>query len=76
MGTEDDHLEVKTKRTGRELVSVLWFVLVSFVFFAPPLGIVVPVGALTALYGLVVLISSTVLLLSLIAQKGKKKRVE
>lgn len=76
MGTEDDHLDIKTKQTGRELVSVLWFVLVIFVFFAPPLGIVVPIGVLTALYGLVVFISSTVLLLSLIAQKGKKKRVE
>lgn len=63
-------------KSWRELVSILWFVLVAVAFFGPVLGGALPMGILTALYALVVLLCGVVLALSLSGQKGIKKRVE
>ena len=60
----------------RELLCVLWFTLTAFAFYAPVWGITLPMGGLTALYGLILLMSVATLALSLVDQKGKKKRVE
>ena len=67
---------MQANQRWRALLSTFWFLLVAVAYYAPLLGLPLPMGAFTALYGLVLLTSSTVLALLLVAQKGNKKRVE
>jgi uncharacterized membrane protein len=66
----------RTTFSAGEIVSALWLVVTGIAFFAPLLGIALPMGALTALYGALLLVSGATLALSLVSQKGKNKRVE
>jgi hypothetical protein len=68
--------EIASKLGWRTGLSVLWFALTAFAFFGSLVGVSVPMGALTASYGLILLTSCATLALALVGQKGKKKHVE
>ena len=65
-------------REGRakEGVCACWFVVVALTFFAPALQLRLPMGAMAALYSLLLMGSAIALVLPIAQQKGKNNRVE
>ena len=61
---------------GKEALSALWFGTVGFAFFAPALGMALPMNVFTVLYSVVLLVSVVILTLSLLGQKGKNNHAE
>jgi hypothetical protein len=60
----------------KEGVCICWFAVVALAFFAPALQISLPMGALTALYSILLMGSAIALVLPIARQKGKNNRVE
>jgi hypothetical protein len=63
-------------KVGKEGLSALWFGTVGLAFFAPALGVALPMNIFAVLYSVVLLASVIVLVLSLLSQKGKNNHAE
>lgn len=61
---------------GKEALCALWFGVVGFTFFAPALGMALPMSVFTVLYSVVLLVSVVMLVVSLLGQKGKNNHAE
>lgn len=60
----------------KEGACACWFVVVALAFFAPALQLSLPMGALTALYSILLVGGTIALVLPIARQKGKNNRVE
>ena len=61
---------------GKEALSVLWFGVVGLAFFAPSLGMALPMNVFTVLYSVILLVSAVMLAITLLGQKGKNNHAE
>ena len=61
---------------GKEALCAIWFGVVGLTFFAPALGMALPLNVFTVLYCVVLLVSVVMLVLSLLGQKGKNNHAE
>jgi hypothetical protein len=70
------HGTIQLVTIWKDILGALWFGLVGLTFFAFQWGVALPMGALTAIYSLLLLSSAVSLALSLVGQKGTQNRVE
>lgn len=67
---------MQAQKMGKELVCAIWFLLVAATFIASALRIALPMGALTALYSIILMGGAVALVLPIAHQKGRNDRVE
>jgi hypothetical protein len=67
---------MQTQQMGKELLCAIWFLVVAGTFIASAQRIALPMGALTALYSIILMGGAVVLVLPIAHQKGKNDRVE
>lgn len=66
---------MKTGGAGQEIVIALWLGVVGVTFFTSQVGVTLPMAGLSVLYSLF-LVSSVVLVLVRVRQKGNNNHVE